>query len=63
MTGSLVTVRGLRGRFVVRGVYQDGSITAWGPVCADGRNGMRSKWRAFPAEVVTVVAEPQGVGT
>jgi len=55
--GDLITVRGLRGRFVARGVFRDGSITAWGPVCADGRNGMRSKWRAFRADKVTVVAE------
>lgn len=50
--GDLITVRGLRGLFRVRGIYRDGSITAYGPLTRDGRNGPRSKWRAFiPADV------------
>lgn len=55
VVGALVTVKGLRGKFVVRGRYRDGSITAWGPLTSDGRTGMRSKWRAFrPADITSV---------
>lgn len=60
--GDLVTVRGLRGLFRVKGIYRDGSVTCYGPLTASGRPGPRSRWRAFvPADVrVTEHTEAEG---